>query len=145
MNAEQIERRRVAALDGMGFARGRASGGGGVRMMEERDLRRFHDEQSRKGAGEPERSKPRAVLFSELWREQAACRGKTAQFFPVEASGRRDGYAAARAICARCPVVSPCLDEAIREETAWLRFGMRGGMDPKQRNLEAIRRRRGAK
>ncbi len=68
----------------------------------------------------------------ERWNERAACRGASlAVFFPED-----DDYAAARKVCAVCPVRRPCLEEAQRFR---IHFGMFGGLTPAERR--AARRR----
>jgi len=72
------------------------------------------------------------------WFDQAACRGReTALFFPNEAhAGARDVFAAARLICARCPVTEPCAELGMAEPES----GMWGGIVP----MTEIRRARRA-
>ena len=54
---------------------------------------------------------------SKQWRERAACRSGVDPdlFFPVAESGaaRNGQVRAAKAVCARCPVRSDCLAEAL--------------------------------
>lgn len=67
------------------------------------------------------------------WRRQAACLGKPADLFfgsdseTVKEQQQRE--AAAKAICATCPVVEPCLEEGRFEEGIWggLTVGERRG------------------
>lgn len=55
------------------------------------------------------------------WRNRAACRGSDPElFFPIA----EVGYSAAAAVCADCPVVSDCLEEALRVGDI---HGYRGG------------------
>lgn len=79
------------------------------------------------------------------WLEQAACKDTdTAIFYPVPQNpiGRRKKgvdksimYLPAIAICAQCTVVDQCLKAAMVEETGRsLRFGVRGGLTPRQRS-----------
>lgn len=71
------------------------------------------------------------------WTDDAACRGMdSAIFFPTV------GHAAdaARAVCAGCPVRAECLTEALATESAPHRFGVRGGMTPRERDTKARRR-----
>jgi Transcription factor WhiB len=70
------------------------------------------------------------------WHSRAACRGMTDLFF--HASGRRT-YAAARAVCAGCPVRAECLAEGLELEARGPVFGVRAGLAPRQRR--ALRRR----
>jgi WhiB family transcriptional regulator, redox-sensing transcriptional regulator len=70
------------------------------------------------------------------WMAHGSCRGKpTDLWFP----GRGDG-AAARAICATCPVAAECLEYAIADPLPVL--GIFGGTDERER--AAIRRARRA-
>mgnify|MGYP007071586827 CR=1 FL=1 len=48
-------------------------------------------------------------------------------------------WAWAKAICATCPVLNPCLDDAIASHEP---DGVWGGMDPLERRIETRRRRR---
>jgi WhiB family redox-sensing transcriptional regulator len=72
------------------------------------------------------------------WRPLAACLGhEPDDFFPRR--GDHKGIAAARAVCATCPVVEPCLEAAIHEEAGhdvnhWI-SGVRGGTSAKQRRV----------
>jgi WhiB family redox-sensing transcriptional regulator len=70
------------------------------------------------------------------WTEQAACRDPgvdTEVFFPLSESGPAlREIAAAKAICARCPVAADCRDWAFRSgEDA----GIWGGTTPAERRL----------
>lgn len=48
------------------------------------------------------------------WRNVAACRGiPTALFFPQQGTTTDDQRAQVRAVCAGCPVHTPCLAEAL--------------------------------
>lgn len=73
------------------------------------------------------------VMNSE-WPELAACRDPGVDpeiFFPLGEIGPGAGQiAAARAVCARCPVVSQCLDWALR---AGEPAGIWGGTTPDER------------
>jgi WhiB family transcriptional regulator, redox-sensing transcriptional regulator len=75
-------------------------------------------------------------MIDASWTEQAACRepGVDAElFFPVSESGPAlREIAAAKAICARCPVAAACRDWALRSgEVA----GIWGGTTPAERRL----------
>jgi transcription factor WhiB len=63
------------------------------------------------------------------WRARAACReiDNPELFFPTAESGpaRTAQVAAAKAVCARCPVRQACLDEALRR----IPYGICGGVD----------------
>lgn len=65
------------------------------------------------------------------WWERAACAGQPLAVF--YGSGPSDR---ALQVCANCPVVAPCLAEALRAEAAvdaGVSFGVRGGMTARQR------------
>ena len=48
------------------------------------------------------------------WIERGACRGKTEVFFPAGSEDdERVGEAAAKRICATCPVISDCMDDSL--------------------------------
>lgn len=91
----------------------------------------------------PTRCRLPASDDGETWRERAACKGRTAIFYP-EYDGRSmpaSAYDAARTICAGCSVREPCLDDAMRSEHG-ARYGFRGGLSPRGRDELAARRRR---
>lgn len=77
------------------------------------------------------------------WREQAACRGMApAIFFPGK---NHPAIKAALAVCAYCPVRTPCHDEAIIEEAAepnTTPCGIRGGATAHERRMTIRLRRR---
>ena len=56
------------------------------------------------------------------WHADAACRGQTDVMFPVAEHGRRLDTSAARALCDRCPVQAPCVEQGRTE-----RYGVWGG------------------
>ncbi|MFD6970710.1 WhiB family transcriptional regulator [Streptomyces sp. NPDC059949] len=67
------------------------------------------------------------------WRQAAACTGLADLFFPHD--DRRD-EPQAKKICRRCPVRTECLNAALAEEgtaNQWARYGIRGGLNPRQR------------
>lgn len=66
------------------------------------------------------------------WPVQAACRGEPEETFFPQSGG--PVYRQARQICARCPVRRECLDDALRVELPSLRFGMRAGLTPDERD-----------
>ena len=73
------------------------------------------------------------------WRQLAACRGTD---LAVWFHNGPDNVAAARDICAHCPVARPCLADALDAEhglPASKRFGVRAGLDPAQRVAAAHR------
>ena len=71
-----------------------------------------------------------------IWTERAACHEPGVDpelFFPVSESGLAAGEAAAaKAICARCPVAAECLAWALR---AGEPAGIWGGTTPEERRL----------
>ncbi|WP_425595355.1 WhiB family transcriptional regulator [Pseudonocardia thermophila] len=73
------------------------------------------------------------------WRDQAACRGVDPElFFPIEetAAACADQVAAAKAVCAMCPVRQQCLDDALTR----LPYGIAGGMTAgERRRLHGVR------
>jgi WhiB family redox-sensing transcriptional regulator len=78
------------------------------------------------------------------WRHKAACARPGVDldvFFPEP--GERGKVAAARRICARCPVQAPCLDEGLRMPGR-LDDGIRAGTTAKDRSRMRVERRRGA-
>lgn len=87
------------------------------------------------------------------WMSAAACndpamtpRERARIFFPAVLEDKHgytplaEAYVEAKAICARCPVRSQCLDRAIATSE---RYGVWGGLDPAERRTE--RRRRAAR
>ncbi len=74
---------------------------------------------------------------TDVWRPYAACLGaKQSTFFP-EVPLTVNVVAPAKIICAKCPVSTQCLDEALELEEE---FGIRGGMTPRERHAEMQRR-----
>ncbi len=76
-----------------------------------------------------------------VWRAKAACSGlPTEDFFPVGSTGTAlDRIAAAKAVCAACPVRAPCLDYALdtgQQDGIW------GGLSEDERRAERRRRQR---
>lgn len=73
------------------------------------------------------------------WLDQARCAGRPLEvFFPTasakETKNRAGTWTRARAVCNLCPVRAECLAWAMKLETSDnLRFGMYGGLTPKQR------------
>lgn len=82
--------------------------------------------------------------MNQEWREKASCKGVDANIFVplgIKIKANRHGrvketrhgrgtYAVARTFCASCPVVSECLDYAVREV---IEYGMFGGKTPRER------------
>ncbi len=79
----------------------------------------------------------------QVWRDRAACRGTDPEvFFPVAESGpaREAQVAAAKAVCAGCPVRAECLTEAL----ARIPYGIAGGLtENERRRLRTGQRTRG--
>ena len=70
----------------------------------------------------------------ESWRAQAVCRGMDPGLFFPEQDDRR-GMAAAKAVCAGCPVREECLEANLLE-----RDGVWGGLSGKQRQAVRVER-----
>ena len=72
------------------------------------------------------------------WTERAACLTEDPDlFFPIGSTGPAvEQVRAAKAVCARCPVVAPCLDHAL---TTGQRAGVWGGKTEEER--QSLRRR----
>lgn len=60
------------------------------------------------------------------WQAEAACVGRDVDFFP----GRGESTAAAKALCATCPVVGTCLDYAMEHG---IKHGVWGGLSERER------------
>ena len=78
--------------------------------------------------------------FYDDWRHDAACRDEDPElFFPVSEMGPGARQtAAAKAVCARCPVRARCLDHAVDNG---LDFGIFGGATERERR-DLLRRTR---
>ncbi|MDO9380820.1 MAG: WhiB family transcriptional regulator [Nocardioidaceae bacterium] len=78
---------------------------------------------------------PMPIHESYDWQTEGACVGvDTEQFFSpeFERGPRRDAReAAAKAFCARCPVVRECLEHALQVREP---FGVWGGLNTKERD-----------
>ena len=91
-----------------------------------------------------------------LWRAPAtvACRGADTLLFYKRERAEGEDYAEyleaeeartwrAKALCARCPFASDCLEHAMGEEKTGGRYGIRGGKTPDERaQLQKTRTRR---
>lgn len=69
------------------------------------------------------------------WANDGACKGRTRVFFPTAAgtnvSSVADSvWAAAKQVCAGCPVIGPCREFALATKEP---HGVWGGLDPTQR------------
>lgn len=75
--------------------------------------------------------------LTETWRDQAACAGLGVALF-FNGRGGAD-YEEAKAVCARCPVRTECLNYALRCEPVVQghRLGMWGGLLPAERSRMA--------
>ena len=73
------------------------------------------------------------------WRSRAACRGLDVNFFYPEKFTGQPQTKLARDLCFTCTVRTECLDDALATHDKW---GVRGGMSPNERRVEARRRRR---
>ncbi len=79
--------------------------------------------------------------MNQEWREEASCKGVDVNVFvplgiPIKGRRGRGTYAIARTFCSLCPVISECLDYAVREV---VEFGMFGGKTPRERRaLRAV-------
>ena len=70
----------------------------------------------------------------EPWRDQALCRGIDPElFYPERGESTRE----AKAVCAQCPVVEPCLDYALRTREV---FGIWGGVAERERRTMRARK-----
>jgi len=75
------------------------------------------------------------------WHHQARCAGRPVEdFYPHP--GHTEAAEQALAVCAACPVRTPCLDEELERAPAE-QWGIRGGMLPQDRAALVRRRRRG--
>jgi WhiB family redox-sensing transcriptional regulator len=81
------------------------------------------------------------ALWGEGWRAHAACRHEDPElFFPVGVAGAAlPQIAAAKAVCAGCPVGEACRDFAL---TTNQEYGVWGGLDEEERREERRRWRR---
>lgn len=70
--------------------------------------------------------------MSDGWLLSAACRGMDVEIF-YPARGDWVKSEAAKTICRRCDVQKDCLDDALADPYLG-RFGIRGGLGPKERN-----------
>lgn len=64
------------------------------------------------------------------WKDRAACKGMDSDiFFPVKGRPTEAAEVTAREACARCPVIRPCLDWALKHEVD----GFWAGTSPRDR------------
>ena len=71
------------------------------------------------------------------WRDDAACQHADPELFYPE-PGDADTAARAVAVCRTCPVIEPCLSDALDTRE---RFGIRGGLTPRHRDALLLGRR----
>ncbi|WP_327413198.1 WhiB family transcriptional regulator [Streptomyces sp. NBC_01233] len=81
------------------------------------------------------------------WRDLASCLDLGALFLPKKEFGPESAArtTAAKKICARCPVLDTCLDNAMTTEYGYVengRAGVRGGLTPQERAARYKRQRR---
>ena len=78
------------------------------------------------------------------WRDQAACSGTNPEVFYPVGSGPEIAprVAAAKQICAGCPVRELCLADVMSSEDPDLRWGVVGGLVPAERSALFERQRR---
>jgi WhiB family redox-sensing transcriptional regulator len=96
----------------------------------------------RSAVATPIPASPPAVLTGPLpsleWQEGAACRGTDTELFylpdAIRGQRKRNREAAAKAVCAGCPVVADCLRWAM---TTGEPYGVWGGTTPEERELLA--------
>lgn len=77
------------------------------------------------------------TLAPDQWRSQAACLGQWEAMHPDNSEAE---IAAAKAICAGCPVAADCFWDAVR--TGDNQYGIRAGLRPNERRdlLKKVRR-----
>lgn len=84
-----------------------------------------------------------SIRITLIWQDRAACRGEDLDLFfglDGERGPQRDKReAAAKAVCAPCPVRLACLDHAMSRPE---RFGVFGGLNEDERAAERRRIRR---
>ena len=73
------------------------------------------------------------------WQRQGRCWTGTGALVDLMFPGQGGDTADAKAMCATCPVIDVCREDAIANED---RFGIWGGMSEKQRRIERRRRRK---
>jgi WhiB family redox-sensing transcriptional regulator len=77
------------------------------------------------------------AVTREPWHTQAACVEADPTDFDLDSPGANIAEVNAKAVCAECPVSTLCLEEAMRmehEAPTSLRFGVFGGLNPKERS-----------
>lgn len=67
------------------------------------------------------------------WRDDAACRGRTSEFFPKEGSHKSlEHIGPARKICASCPVLEQCREWVLESFPPTDLHGIWAGLSPRQ-------------
>jgi WhiB family redox-sensing transcriptional regulator len=84
---------------------------------------------------------PASLPESARWWHQAACHGMDADLFHPVARDRRAAEEALK-VCARCPVRSQCLDDAVAHGD---RYGVRGGLAEEDLDVTVRQRRQEAR
>jgi len=74
------------------------------------------------------------VFAPQPWRKHAACLGLAPELFFPEKSTGQGAAASARLICSTCTVREECLTDALETSD---NHGVRGGMTPRERRVEA--------
>jgi WhiB family redox-sensing transcriptional regulator len=71
-----------------------------------------------------------------LWHLDAACVGIDPEiFYPLDLAPDSAGVAAAKRICAGCPVRTECLADVLAAEDPARRWGISGGTTPAERSV----------
>ena len=90
---------------------------------------------------------PDTLTRPAAWKDLAVCTAEDPDFF-FPSKGDVAGIDDARMVCAGCPVRLDCLEDALQAEggrSVQHRYGVYGGLGPKQRyNLYVTRRKQGA-
>jgi len=77
---------------------------------------------------------PQPLVVHWEWQNQAACRGMDSSIFyhptAERNAARANRTAAAKAICDQCPVITQCLDHALRVREP---YGIWGGLSETER------------
>ena len=82
-------------------------------------------------------------MADHAWLDRATCRVEKippAVFFPPRGDVRK--FAAAKAVCARCPVTAECLADEVA--AYGIRSGIRGGLGAQERKEPGMAKRRSA-
>lgn len=74
------------------------------------------------------------------WEDRAACRGEPLEVFFPEGTDRDSAYEQAKSICATCTVREPCLKLSEQFVPTGDRYGVFGGLTPRERRLARHKR-----